>query len=52
MLFRVFAIIKLPPAKYFDTRWKSGLGVMMDDLAAGLHSVIALALIQRIGTLL
>jgi phosphatidylglycerophosphatase A len=52
VLFRVFDIIKLPPAKYFDTRWKSGLGVMMDDLAAGVHSVIALALIHRIGGLL
>ena len=52
VLFRIFDIIKLPPAKYFDTRWKNGLGVMMDDLAAGLHAVIALALIQRIGALL
>jgi phosphatidylglycerophosphatase A len=52
VLFRIFDIIKLPPARYFDTHWKHGLGVMMDDLAAAVHSVIAIALIQRIGALL
>ena len=52
LLFRVFDIIKLPPAAYFDRRWKSGLGVMMDDLAAALHTVIVIALVQRIGMLL
>jgi len=52
ILFRVFDVIKLPPAKYFDTKWKNGLGVMMDDIAAAFHSVIVLALVQRIGALL
>jgi phosphatidylglycerophosphatase A len=48
VLFRVFDIVKLPPARYFDTRWKNGVGVMMDDIAAAFHTLIVLALMQRI----
>jgi phosphatidylglycerophosphatase A len=49
LLFRIFDIIKLPPARYFDTRWKNGFGVMMDDIAAALHTLIVLALARTIG---
>ena len=48
VLFRIFDIVKLPPARYFDRRWKNGVGVMMDDIAAALHTLIVLALAQRI----
>ncbi len=48
VLFRIFDIVKLPPARYFDTRWKNGIGVMMDDIAAAFHTLIVLALVQRI----
>jgi phosphatidylglycerophosphatase A len=51
VLFRIFDIIKLPPAHYFDVRWKNGFGVMMDDIAAALHTLLVLALAQRIGAL-
>ena len=49
VLFRFFDIVKLPPAKHFDTRWKNGLGVMMDDIAAALHTLIVLAIVHRLG---
>ena len=53
VLFRIFDIVKLPPARYFDRRWKHGLGVMMDDIAAAGHAVIvlvvALWLVRRMG---
>jgi phosphatidylglycerophosphatase A len=52
VLFRFFDIVKLPPAKFFDTRWKNGLGVMMDDIAAALHTLIVLAIVQRFGVTL
>ncbi len=52
VLFRFFDIVKLPPAKHFDTRWKNGLGVMMDDIAAALHTLIVLAIIHRLGVTL
>jgi phosphatidylglycerophosphatase A len=48
LLFRLFDIIKLPPARQIDAHWKSGLGVMLDDIAAAVHTLIVLALLQRI----
>jgi phosphatidylglycerophosphatase A len=48
VLFRLFDIIKLPPARQIDAHWKSGLGVMLDDIAAAVHTLIVLALLQRI----
>ncbi|MEP7084665.1 MAG: phosphatidylglycerophosphatase A [Betaproteobacteria bacterium] len=48
LLFRVFDIIKLPPAGYFDSRWKNGLGVMLDDIAAAVHALIVLAILRRL----
>jgi phosphatidylglycerophosphatase A len=53
LLFRVFDIVKLPPARYFDRNWKHGLGVMMDDIAAAGQTVIVLLaaqwIAQRVG---
>lgn len=48
LLFRFFDIVKLPPAGHFDAHWKSGLGVMLDDIAAAVHTLIVLAIIQRL----
>jgi phosphatidylglycerophosphatase A len=39
VLFRFFDIIKLQPAKYFD-EMKSGYGIMLDDISAGLYAGI------------
>ena len=36
-LFRLFDIIKLPPADWFDQKMKNGFGVMADDLCAAFH---------------
>ena len=47
LLFRIFDIVKLPPANYFDRHWKNGLGVMMDDIAAAGHALIVLAIAMR-----
>ena len=47
LLFRIFDIVKLPPASYFDLQWKNGLGVMMDDIAAAGHALIVLAIAMR-----
>lgn len=47
-LFRFFDIVKLPPAGFFDTRVKNGFGVMMDDLMAAGHTVLALAVLKRL----
>ena len=38
VLFRVFDIVKPPPARYFDHSMKNGIGVVADDLVAGLYA--------------
>lgn len=43
-VFRFFDIVKPPPIKWFDTRFKSGFGVMLDDVVAALMTLLALAL--------
>lgn len=40
--FRLFDISKIPPARWFDRRVKNGIGVVMDDVVAGLYGAVAL----------
>jgi len=42
-LFRLFDIVKLPPADWFDQKMKNGFGVMADDLAAAFHTLLVIA---------
>ena len=39
ILFRVFDITKPYPVSYYDKNFKNGLGVIMDDVCAGLYVV-------------
>lgn len=43
-VFRFFDMVKPPPIKWFDTHFKSGFGVMLDDLVAALMTLFALAI--------
>ena len=45
--FRFFDIFKLPPANIADSRVKGGLGVMLDDVVAGVYANILLHLMLR-----
>lgn len=42
VLFRIFDIVKPWPIAWFDRRWKGGLGIMADDLVAGLFAGLML----------
>lgn len=42
--FRFYDIVKPPPARWFDTQVKNGLGVMMDDVIAAGYTMLTLAL--------
>ncbi|MGW8313071.1 MAG: phosphatidylglycerophosphatase A family protein, partial [Desulfuromonadales bacterium] len=42
--FRLFDILKPPPARWFDQNLKHGVGVVLDDFAAGIYGAIALRL--------
>ena len=37
-LFRLFDILKPPPARYFDQQVPGGAGVVLDDVCAGLYT--------------
>ncbi|GAB4168182.1 MAG: hypothetical protein OHK0026_14710 [Rhodocyclaceae bacterium] len=47
-LFRLFDIVKPPPARWIDTHVKNGLGVMADDAVAAFYTLLALALAARL----
>ena len=37
-LFRLFDIVKPPPARFFDEKVPCGIGVVLDDVCAGLYT--------------
>jgi phosphatidylglycerophosphatase A len=37
-LFRLFDILKPPPARYFDRQVPGGVGVVLDDVCAGIYA--------------
>jgi phosphatidylglycerophosphatase A len=49
-LFRVFDILKPWPASVIDSRIKGGLGVMLDDVVAGIYAMLVLQLYLRVFT--
>ncbi|TMH13545.1 MAG: phosphatidylglycerophosphatase A [Betaproteobacteria bacterium] len=48
LLFRLFDIVKPPPANIIDREWHNGFGVMADDIVAAFYTVVVLALWQRV----
>jgi phosphatidylglycerophosphatase A len=48
LLFRFFDIVKPPPIRRLDARFKNGVGVMGDDLVAAGYTLVVLALGQRL----
>ena len=46
LIFRFFDIVKPWPASFFDKKMKNGKGVMMDDVIAGIYSLIILIIIE------
>ena len=47
-LFRLFDIVKPPPVRQVDARFKNGFGVMFDDLLAACYTLLALAALVRL----
>ena len=48
LLFRVFDILKPPPIRYFDRKWKNGFGVMFDDVLAAGYTLLVLAVARNL----
>lgn len=47
-LFRFFDIVKPFPVSWFDRHLHGGIGIMMDDVAAGVYAFISLQILWRI----
>jgi len=47
LLFRLFDILKPPPIKYLERALFSGVGVMADDLMAGVYAWCGLRMLER-----
>ncbi|HEX7271151.1 MAG TPA: phosphatidylglycerophosphatase A, partial [Casimicrobiaceae bacterium] len=50
LLFRLFDIVKLPPATFIDRNWHRGFGVMADDIVAAFYALLVFAVGQRLFT--
>jgi phosphatidylglycerophosphatase A len=48
IIFRIFDIFKPWPASYADKKMGGGLGVMLDDVFAGIYAAILIYLIRYI----
>lgn len=48
ILFRIFDITKPFPVSWFDQRIHGGIGIMMDDVAAGIYAFVSLQLLWRL----
>ena len=45
-IFRLFDIIKIFPANFIDKNLKNGYGVMMDDIIAGIYTILTLMILN------
>ncbi len=52
LLFRIFDISKPFPVSWFDQKIHGGIGIMMDDVVAGVYAFLALQLLWWVGDLL
>ena len=48
IFFRIFDIIKIWPANFIDLRMKTAFGVMLDDVVAGIYTVLAVYFINKL----
>lgn len=48
VLFRFFDIVKPPPIRAWDARFKHGFGVMLDDLVAAFYTLLVIAVWMRV----
>ncbi len=48
LAFRLFDILKPPPIRRIDARWKNGFGVMADDLVAAFYALVLAAIVVRV----
>ncbi len=47
-LFRAFDVVKPPPIRQLEMRFKGGFGVMFDDILAAGYTLLVLAVVKRV----
>ena len=47
-LFRAFDVVKPPPIREFELRFKGGFGVMFDDILAAGYTLLVLSIVKRV----
>ena len=47
-LFRAFDVVKPPPIRRLEMRFKGGFGVMFDDILAAGYTLLVLAIVKRV----
>ena len=45
-IFRLFDIVKIFPANYIDKNLKNGYGVIIDDIVAGIYTILTLIILN------
>lgn len=48
VLFRIFDIVKVPPARQIDKGWPGGWGVVMDDVVSGVYANLVMQIAMRV----
>ncbi len=51
LLFRVFDIIKIPPARQIDQNMHGSWGIVLDDIISGIYAALALYALAWLGVL-
>ncbi len=49
LLFRIFDIVKVPPAKQIDKKMEGGWGILLDDLVSAGYAVSAMYFLRWVG---
>jgi phosphatidylglycerophosphatase A len=48
LLFRLLDILKPPPIRYYERTFRSGFGVMLDDLVAAFYTLLVFAVVKAV----
>ncbi len=51
LLFRIFDIVKIPPARQIDRHWHGKWGILLDDIVSGTYAALALYALAWLGVI-
>ena len=51
LLFRIFDIVKIPPARQIDRHWHGKWGILLDDIVSGIYAAVVLHTLAWFGVI-